>query len=127
VTDIKAILRSVVTADEIADRYKLKGKKVRSAVKKGSLPARKAGKVLLMRRDDARALWGKKGDPKAQQPAGPQHKVLDEVVVLEEAAKEYGLKAKRLRKAAKAGKLSARKAGKHWLIRRADVEPVADR
>ena len=120
--DAKAILRSVVTGQEMTKKYSLKGKTIRRAVKKGALPTRKAGKIVLMRRDDARALWGKKGDPKAQQAAGPQHQALEEVVLVEEAAEALGMKKKQLRKAAKSEKLAMRKAGKHWLMRRADVQ-----
>ena len=62
------ILAAVATLEETAQKYHIKKKTIRKAIKNGRLPAREAGKVWLIRREDARVHWGKNGDPEAHTP-----------------------------------------------------------
>jgi excisionase family DNA binding protein len=49
---------------------------------------------------------------------------MDETLTTPEAAAELGVSVRRVEALIKAGRLRARKAGRYWLIRRADLDPV---
>ncbi len=115
-------LDAVMTGREVAKKYDRKNKKVRKALKKGQVPARKSSKFWLLLRADAERVWGKKGDKKATIEPSARHDVLEAVTTYKEVASEYDLKEKKVIKAAKKGKLPARKAKKAWLMRREDVQ-----
>ncbi|NDJ35751.1 MAG: hypothetical protein GYB64_13900, partial [Chloroflexi bacterium] len=80
-------LALVATARELAKVHDIKRKKVKKAVKKGRVPGRKSGDALLIRRDDAAALWAE--GTKRKVKSGPGHAVLDRVMTAAEAAEAF--------------------------------------
>lgn len=52
-------LLDTLTAQEVADEFGLAPSTVTRAAESGALPARQAGRIWLIRREDAKARWGK--------------------------------------------------------------------
>jgi excisionase family DNA binding protein len=52
-------LKLVMTPKEIAEEYRVTVEAVYQAVRRGSIPHRKSGGTILIRRRDAQARWGK--------------------------------------------------------------------
>ncbi len=116
-----SVLDEVVTVREVANLFDLDKSTPKKAAKTGRIPARKSGKTWLMLCEDARLIWGKKGNRKAQLTTGPEHDMLSDVMTSVEVAHWLGLDESTPKKAAKKGKIHARKAGKTWLMHRRDV------
>lgn len=117
----ESVLEEVVTVWEVANLFSLDQSTPKKAAKKGRIPARKSGKTWLMLREDARLIWGEKGNRKARLSSGPEHDMLSDVMTSVEVANWLGLDESTPKKAAKKGKIKARKAGKTWLMHRRDV------
>lgn len=118
---VKHVLEEVVTVNEVAHLFDLDTSTPKKAAKKGRIPARKSGKTWLMLREDARLIWGQRGNRKARLSKGPEHDMLTDIMTSAEVAAWLGLDESTPKKAAKKGKIHARKAGKTWLMHRKDV------
>src|SRR5574341_9626 len=66
---IEGRYKLIMTVSEVAEAYGISDRTVREAIEKGWLNAQKSGGTWLIRRRDAQARWGHRGQQKPKQPA----------------------------------------------------------